>query len=298
MIDRFHLCPARTDGTPSASSLRPGVHFAQLADLTARRLRELGGELRHRLPYRLDAVNALETVITLYALPGTAHPALLLPPHLTPPERAEVLAAATRAGEVSHEDAAAIIFTSGRPASSRGAVLTRSAFLGVRCGGRCQTSARGRRLLVAVLCPSRALGAFRFSRDVLPRGAAWLWPGVRCRAISGLDCATARDAGFAGSDHAEPNPGRAPGLATAAASAPILLGGAAASPKLLGRAKERYLPIVLTYGLTETCSQVAATPYARVSTRLLGNGMPHRGSTCASTIVASRSGDRRCMAGY
>jgi O-succinylbenzoic acid--CoA ligase len=42
----------------------------------------------------------------------------------------------------------------------------------------------------------------------------------------------------------------------------VLLGGAAASPKLLRRAQDRRLPIVVTYGLTETCSQVVATPYA------------------------------------
>jgi O-succinylbenzoic acid--CoA ligase len=55
----------------------------------------------------------------------------------------------------------------------------------------------------------------------------------------------------------------------------ILLGGAAASPKLLGRAKDRHLPIVLTYGLTETCSQVAATPYgARLDPAACANGIP------------------------
>jgi O-succinylbenzoic acid--CoA ligase len=42
----------------------------------------------------------------------------------------------------------------------------------------------------------------------------------------------------------------------------VLLGGGAASPKLLERAVARRCPVVLTYGLTETCSQVCATPYA------------------------------------
>ena len=43
----------------------------------------------------------------------------------------------------------------------------------------------------------------------------------------------------------------------------VLLGGAAASPRLFERAAARRLPIVVTYGCTETCSQVAATPYDR-----------------------------------
>lgn len=37
----------------------------------------------------------------------------------------------------------------------------------------------------------------------------------------------------------------------------ILLGGAAAAPALLSRAEERGLPVLCTYGLTETCAQVA-----------------------------------------
>ena len=42
----------------------------------------------------------------------------------------------------------------------------------------------------------------------------------------------------------------------------ILVGGATAPPKLLRRAAAHRVPIVVTYGLTETCSQVTATPYA------------------------------------
>jgi O-succinylbenzoic acid--CoA ligase len=42
----------------------------------------------------------------------------------------------------------------------------------------------------------------------------------------------------------------------------VLVGGAAAREGLLRRAAARGLPMVVTYGLTETCSQVVATPYA------------------------------------
>jgi len=43
----------------------------------------------------------------------------------------------------------------------------------------------------------------------------------------------------------------------------LLLGGSAAPAGLLAQARERGWPIVITYGCTETCSQVAATPYER-----------------------------------
>jgi O-succinylbenzoic acid--CoA ligase len=58
----------------------------------------------------------------------------------------------------------------------------------------------------------------------------------------------------------------------------VLLGGAMASPRLFRRAEDRRLPIVVTYGLTETSSQVAATPYAaRFVTADCGAGKPLAG---------------------
>ena len=55
----------------------------------------------------------------------------------------------------------------------------------------------------------------------------------------------------------------------------ILLGGAAASARLLHRAAARRLPIVITYGCTETCSQVVATPYEmRFDAAACGAGRP------------------------
>jgi O-succinylbenzoic acid--CoA ligase len=41
----------------------------------------------------------------------------------------------------------------------------------------------------------------------------------------------------------------------------VVLGGAAAPPKLIDQASRRRIPLVLTYGLTEACSQVTATAY-------------------------------------
>ncbi len=58
----------------------------------------------------------------------------------------------------------------------------------------------------------------------------------------------------------------------------LLLGGAAASPALMARAAERGLPVVVTYGCTETCSQVVATPYAqRFDAAAWGAGVPLAG---------------------
>jgi O-succinylbenzoic acid--CoA ligase len=58
----------------------------------------------------------------------------------------------------------------------------------------------------------------------------------------------------------------------------ILLGGAAAPESLLHRAAERGLPVLRSYGLTETCAQIVATPYAaRYEPTGHGSGMPLTG---------------------
>lgn len=52
----------------------------------------------------------------------------------------------------------------------------------------------------------------------------------------------------------------------------ILLGGAPAAPSLLDRARERGLPVLTTYGLTEACSQVTTQQYGSVPGAHHGSG--------------------------
>ncbi|HEX6945188.1 MAG TPA: AMP-binding protein, partial [Casimicrobiaceae bacterium] len=55
----------------------------------------------------------------------------------------------------------------------------------------------------------------------------------------------------------------------------VLVGGMATAPRLLQRASARRVPVVLTYGMTETCSQVVATPYEdRFAPAARGDGRP------------------------
>jgi O-succinylbenzoic acid--CoA ligase len=56
-----------------------------------------------------------------------------------------------------------------------------------------------------------------------------------------------------------------------------LLGGASARPALLARARERGVPVLTTYGLTEACSQVTTQLYGTANLGDLGAGSPLAG---------------------
>ncbi len=243
--------------------------------MTKRRLEALAPRLRDGRPYMLDGANTLETVVTLYALLEIRVPVLLVHPQLTALERADLVAAAERAGPVRHTDAAAIIFTSGTTGEPRGAVLTRAALaasaeasatnLGWHGDDRwllCMPIARvgGLSILTRCLAARRcAVLARSFDAGILPQ-----WVGTeRITLVSLVPTMLTRvfDA------H--------PAWSAPAHLRALLLGGAAASTRLFRRAQDRNLPIVVTYGLTETCSQVAATPYAaRFAAGDCGAGVP------------------------
>jgi len=249
--------------------------YAELADLTRSRLHSLEPQTRDGTPFPLTAVNSLETVVTLYALLERRVPPLLLHPRLTASERAAQVQAATRAGRIAHADAAAVIYTSGTTGHPRGAVLTRAALvasaqasaanLGWRdddCWLLCMSLARvgGLSILTRSLVARRAFALVsRFDAGGLPalidRHRATLVSLVPTMLSLALDAHPA---------WAAPTHLRA-----------ILLGGAAASAPLLQRAQQRGLPIIITYGLTEACSQVVATPYEmRFSPTGEGAGKP------------------------
>jgi len=54
----------------------------------------------------------------------------------------------------------------------------------------------------------------------------------------------------------------------------ILLGGAAPQPQLVTEALERGLPVLRSYGMTETCSQVMTTPLHSIHSNYTSSGKP------------------------
>lgn len=236
--------------------------FSELADMTTKRLATLALEARVGLPYVLEGANTLEALVTMYALLELHVPALLVHPQLTVPERAELAAAAARAGHVPHAGAAAIIFTSGTTGAPRGAILTRSALLASAQASAANLDWQRDDCWLLCMPIARVGGLSIITRCLAARRCVVLAPGFDAKlfpewvASNHVTLVSLVPTMLARVFDAHPA-WRAPSHLRA-----VLLGGAAASPKLLRRAQDRRSPIVVTYGLTETCSQVVATPYA------------------------------------
>lgn len=263
LADRLSIFAAAHEA-PAATGLRVDgrpYRFAELAALTAARRDALRSEGRGNAPYPIVGTNTLETVVTLYALLEARIPALLIHPRLTDGERADLLAIAERAG-APHSDAAAILFTSGTTGKPRGAVLTREALLASAaasaaslgwedgdCWLLCMPIARvgGLSILTRCLAARRCVAlAAAFDAQAFPK---WI-DDQRITLASVVPTMLTRVLDL----HPD---WRAPAHLRA-----VQVGGDTASEKLLARAAGHGLPIVITYGLTESCSQVCLTPYA------------------------------------
>ena len=275
MSEPLSILAAARDA-PDAPGLRLGARvcrYAELAALATDRIAVLRREAGAGRAFPVVGHNTLDVVVTLYALLELRVPALLVHPRLTAPERAALDAVAAQAGPLP-PDAAAILFTSGTTGDPRGAVLTRSAFVASAaasaanlgwddddCWLLCMPVARvgGLSILTRCLAARRCVAlAPAFDAAAFP---AWV-DTQRITLASVVPTMLTRVLD------------RHPGWTAPPQLRAILVGGAAASPRLLQRAADRRLPIVLTYGATEACSQVVVTPYhARHATADWGVGV-------------------------
>jgi O-succinylbenzoic acid--CoA ligase len=212
-------------------------------------------------PYALVGANTLDTAVTLYALLEARVPVLMLHPKLTAAERHAEIEAAARAADALPAGAAAILYTSGTTGRARGAVLTRAAFVASAHANATNLGWQDDDVWLAAMPIARVGGLSILTRSLIARRTVALAPGFDAARLPAtieeqrVTILSVVPTMLALLLDAHPQWTPPPHLRV------ILLGGAAASPRLLARAGERALPIVITYGCTETCSQVVATPY-------------------------------------
>ncbi|MFO1324591.1 MAG: AMP-binding protein [Burkholderiales bacterium] len=264
--DALSILAAARDAGP-AVALRAGGRsytFAQLADMTRARQAAVERDARPGVPFPVVGTNTLATLVTVYALLEARIPMLMLHPRLRAPERDALLRAAQERGRLAGDDAAAVLFTSGTTGQARAAVLSRSAFvasaraseanLGWRDDDRwlaCITVAHvgGLSIVTRCLAARRALVlAERFDAAQFPE---WIERDrVTLASVVPTMLAMVLDA------HPD---WRAPAWLRG-----VLVGGAGASRRLLARATAHGVPVLPTYGLTETCAQVTTVRIADV----------------------------------
>ena len=253
--------------------------FAQLADLVQTRLADLRSELVPGRPVPLVGRNTLERVIALYTLLEARVPVLLLHPKLTAAERAAEIAATERAAGTLAGDAAVIMYTSGTTGQARGAVLTRAALVASAQASAANMGWQPDDCWLLAMPIARVGGLSILTRSLIARRAVALAPSFDAALVPAwieqwrTTLASMVPTMLALVFERFPD-WRPPPFLRA-----IQVGGAEAPPRLLKEAAKRKVPVVLTYGCTETCSQVVVTPYdQRFNPAPGGAGLPLPGA--------------------
>lgn len=284
-VERLSLRAAAEENPDTPALITPGggpITFAALAETAAAetgripRLVELartGGRVG------LVATSTPETVARFFALVDAGVSAVLLHPRGTPAERRAQAAAVGCAlvlepdGEVARpagvdraasaaapggpERPLAVLFTSGSTGTPRGVELSRRAFAAAAAASAERLGWRSDDRWLCVLPLAHVGGLSILVRCLLAARPVVLLPAFDPKAVveaverDGVTLASFVPTMTARLLEERPDWRPPPGLRA------VLLGGAAAGPELWSAARERGLPLLETYGMTETCSQVA-----------------------------------------
>jgi O-succinylbenzoic acid--CoA ligase len=226
---------------------------AELAELVAARAEGIsgGGEL---VPVIADL--SLRSAIEIYALLELGFPALLLHPRLTPGEMRGAIDTVERA-RLGRPGLLAIAFTSGTSGRPRSVLLSRRAFAASATATAELLGWKAEDRWLACLPFAHVGGLSILTRCLLGRRPLVLLP--RFEPIALVEAIARHRATLLSlvppmlDRILEELPGWRPPPWLRA----VLVGGAAITPALLARARARRIPVVTTYGMTETCSHVA-----------------------------------------
>lgn len=231
---------------------------------------------------RLTARATPELVVRFWALAQLGITMVLLHPRWTPTERAEVagldrsawdldsIPVTPRTGRIvplvsgvriPPERPLAVVFTSGSTAGPKGVILSRGAFVASAAASAARLGWREQDRWLLALPPAHVGGLSILTRCLLARRPVVLGEGLDPAGTHGL----MREAGVTLLSLVPPQLQR---LLDAGPPPPalcaVLVGGGPCPAPLLRRARKEGWPVLATYGLTETCSQVATEDPAEV----------------------------------
>lgn len=263
---------------PQALALRSDERdytFAELAELVRERAKSFKAPLKG--PYPLAVSPKLETLVDIYLLLEKQIPIMLLHPGLTESEKSVLLASVKNIDAPLPADCAAILFTSGTTGLPKPAVITRRALKASARSSAANIPLSEGDVWQLSISPARIGGFSILTRSLLARSAVSL-PGKFSpeRFVEKLVSQKATITSIVPTmlsmvierfpDWQPPETLRA-----------ILLGGSSASKSLREKAAALKLPIIITYGMTETASNVVTTPYEKRYEATEGCGVPNAG---------------------
>jgi O-succinylbenzoic acid--CoA ligase len=251
------------------------ITFARLAELVRENGRRFGAEKPACLPLR--ASGTLPVLLDIYWALAEHVPIILLHPGLTEPEVQKLKESFEAGGGAVPEGIAAVLFTSGTSGRPKAAMISRRALL---------ASARSSAENIALgegdvwqlsISPARIGGFSILTRSLIARSAVSLagkfsaedFPRRIEEDRVTLTSIVPTMLSLILDKHPEWQP---PEFFRA-----LLLGGSAASDKLKRRASANRIPVIITYGMTETASNVVTTRYADRFEPTVGCGKPNAG---------------------
>lgn len=244
------------------------ISYRELLEL----VRQKDKELDDSVPYHLTASPCLDTIVSVFALLERKQPILLFHPGLTDYEKRVLAESVAHIDQKLPEDAAVILFTSGTTGLPKPAVLTRRALIASAEASRGNIPLNHDDVWLLSISPARIGGFSILTRSLAARSAIALGPRFKVEAY----LRTMEEAKITYSsivptmlmkvfDEApdwRPNP----------RLKALLVGGAPTSAKLKEEAEKKGIPLIMTYGMTETASNVVTTPFSLRFHKTEGSG--------------------------